>query len=273
MTTRTAAAPRAAAAQADPTEASARPRGIRPKRTLAGNASILVYPRFGAGDDEPDAVRAATFVAHVHALRALGYAIVPLRELVDAQRDPLVALPARAIALTVDGGSRSILDLLAPIVARERTPVTLFVHPQTVAHARDALGWAHLRRLRASGSFDVQAQTYWHPDWIAAHRHVSPSAFHACARTQFADTRTRIEQEIGAPVDLIAWPFGSGERAFDAAAIDAGYRAGLTYEPGKLERDVQRFALPRFTIVDACTPRVLARLLGAHARSRPQWNG
>ena len=64
----------------------------------APEASILVYHRFADEATDSMTVRVATFEAHLAWLRAHGYRIVPLRDIVAWIDDPSATLPPKADA-------------------------------------------------------------------------------------------------------------------------------------------------------------------------------
>jgi len=231
------------------------------------DASILVYHRFADEAKDSMTVRVATFEAHLAWLRAHGYQIVPLRVIVAWLEDPSVPLPARAIAITVDDGHRSVYEVMRPIVLRERFPVTLFIYPSAISNASYAMTWSELRELRDTGLFDVQSHTWWHPNFNTERQRLPKPAFAQFAQSQFTHSRELLEHELGGHVDLLAWPFGIHDDELAALAQHAGYRAAFTIEPHNVTRSTQPLAIPRFLIVDACTPECLGQLLGEHPAS------
>nr|WP_241688962.1 polysaccharide deacetylase family protein [Burkholderia pseudomallei] len=237
--------------------------------TDAQRPAILVYHRFSSSAP-PDSmtVRVSTFGAQLAFLRAHGYTFVPLRDVVAWAASPSAPLPDKAIAITVDDGHRSVYELLRPIVLRERLPVTLFIYPSAISNASYAMTWDELRALRATGRFDIESHTWWHPNFRTERRRLAPDAFRRFAATQFAHSRARLEREIGGPVDLLAWPFGLYDDELTSLAAQAGYVAGFTLDARKVRRGDAPLALPRLLIVDSCTPAVLARMLGERGDAR-----
>jgi peptidoglycan/xylan/chitin deacetylase (PgdA/CDA1 family) len=249
-----------------------------PDGAVAGNAAvpvvaILVYHRFAQSADDSMTVRIATFEAHLAFLREHGYRIVPLADIVAWVRDRAATLPPKAVAVTVDDGHRSVYDAMMPIVLRERFPVTLFVYPSAISNAPYALTWDQLRVLKATGFFDVQSHSWWHPDFHVERRRLSPDEFRRFASRQFAHSREAIEREVGGHVDMIAWPFGIYDDELVELARAGGYVAGLTIEARRVRRTDAPLALPRFLMVDGCTPQLLGRLLGETKTGSPPGPG
>ena len=246
----------------------ASPDGDRSRPSVAPalpRVAIFVYHRFVATADDDLAVRIATFETHVGWLREQGFAVVPLRDVVAWRLDPDAPLPPKAVALTVDDGHPSVHDVLAPVVLRERLPVTLFVHPPAVATVPEVLDWEDLRALHRTALFDVQPYMWWYPELAAAERLRAPAAFRSFVREHFDDARAQIRQRIGGDADLLAWAPGLCDHELIALARESGYAAGFTLDARRVTPDTQTFALPRFPMVERCTPAMLGRLLGASA--------
>lgn len=277
------------------------PSGSAPDPQGTREVAILVYHRFAETAEDSMTVRTQTFEAQLRFLREHGYQFVPLRDVVAwlrAQREEAdgadanapasaaasasanvaadvaasapasartsapVTLPLKAVALTVDDGHHSVYDVMLPIVQREHLPVTLFVYPSAVSNAPYALTWNQLRTLHDTGLFDVQSHTWWHPNFNVERRRQAPEEFRRFVLTQFRHSRERIEAEVGTDVDMLAWPFGLYDEELMTLAREAGYQAAFTLEARKVTPRARMLAMPRFLMVDACTPAVLARLLG-----------
>ena len=224
--------------------------------------AILGYHRFGTASDDEMTVRIATFRTHVAGLRDNGFAGGPLREVVAWRHDGHAPIPPKTVALTVDDGHPSVRDLLAPVVLHERLPVTLFVHPPAVAGMPQMLGWDDLRTLRHTTLFDVQPYMWWYPDLAAMERLRAPDTFRAFVLAQFGDGREQIRQRLGGDADLLAWAPGLCDEELIGFAKQSGYVAGFTLDARRVTPEAQTFALPRFPMVDRCTPAMLGRLLG-----------
>lgn len=228
----------------------------------APSVAILVYHRFADHVNDSMTVRTSTFEAQLAWLRAHGYRCVPLRDVLAWLRDPAAELPPRSVALTADDGHRSVYDVLAPIARRDHLPVTLFIYPSAISNASYAMTWQQLRELRATGLFDVQSHTYWHPNFHVERRRRGDADYQAFVDTQLIRSKEKLQQELGSAVDQLAWPFGIDDAQLRDRAVLAGYVAGFTLEARPVRRGDTVMALPRFLITDAVTPAVLGRLLG-----------
>jgi hypothetical protein len=227
--------------------------------------AIFVYHRFAATSADDLAVRVATFETHIRWLREQGFAVVPLRDIVAWHHDPDAPIPPKAVALTVDDGHLSVRDVLAPVVLRERLPVTLFVHPPAVSAGTYGLGWDDLRALHRSTLFDVQPYLWWYPEFAATARLRAPDAFRAFVHGQLDGARVQLREHLGCDADLLAWAPGLCDDELIALARQSGYTAGFSLDAQRVTHDARLFALPRFPMIDRCTPAMLGRLLGQTA--------
>ncbi len=207
-------------------------------------------------------VRTERFEAQLKFLRDHGFQFTPLRDVIRWRSDPSATLPPKTVVLTADDGHRSVHEILLPIAKRENIPVTLFIYPSAISNASYALTWDQLRALRHTGLFDVQSHTWWHPNFKTERRRLAPTEFRRFVLAQLTRSRERIEQELGEPVDMLAWPFGIYDDELTALAAQANYRAGFTLVARAVRRDDAMLALPRYLILDEDTPDRLARRLG-----------
>ena len=229
---------------------------------------IIVYHRFGPTASDSMTVRTAAFAAQLEVLKQSGIVVVPLRRLVERLNGGTEPLPTKAVVITVDDGHRSVYTEMLPLVRRYGVPVTLFIYPSAISNASYALTWKELEELRQSGLFDIQAHTYWHPNFKEEKQRLRPEAYRAFVRVQLSKPRQVLEERLGGTVDLLAWPFGIYDDELIAAAIDAGFIAGFTLEgrpPSSADRPL---ALPRHLMTDAVGMPEFLRLVGALTRAR-----
>lgn len=222
---------------------------------------VLVYHRFAATVDSSMTVRMQTFEAHLRTIEASGYRIVPLADVVSWHAGRLETLPARAVAITVDDGHRSVYDTLWPALRGKSIPVTLFIYPSAISNASYAMTWAQLRELLGTGQFDVQSHTYWHPNFRVERAHQSADDFLRFAHDQLRRARTRLEAELAKPVRMLAWPFGIHDPELERMAQEDGYTVGFTLEAQPVQPEQPAMALPRYLITDRCGAQCIAGIL------------
>jgi len=224
---------------------------------------VLVYHRFHPAVSGPTTVTVATFESQLKTIREAGGNIVPLRTLVEHLMNGKPPLPRHPVVITADDGHVSVYTELYPIILREKISVTLFLYPSVVSREDYALTWEQIRRMMSSGLVEVQSHSYWHPNFKVEKRRLDAQQYAAFVDDQLRRSRLVLQSELGARVDMLAWPFGIVDDELIEAARRAGYIAAFTIERRVVTRQERMMALPRFMIVESDRGRALERLLQA----------
>jgi peptidoglycan/xylan/chitin deacetylase (PgdA/CDA1 family) len=174
--------------------------------TVREDPSLLFVP--------PDHV-----VRHIRRLRRWGYELLPFSAFADRVR---AGRAAGCAALTFDDGFVDSLEALAPLLAAEQAPATVFVPsgwlgqthpyaPQTRVMTAD-----EVRALRSHG-VEIGAHTHSHPDLTTLD--------HDGALEELRRGKAELEELLGEPVDTLAYPFGRADAATREATRAAGFVA------------------------------------------------
>lgn len=224
------------------------------------SASILLYHRFGPVVTDSMTIRTSVFAWQMAFLHDNGYHVVPVQEIVaflDGHRE----LPPRAVAITADDGHRTVFTEMKPLVERYGIPVTLFIYPSAISNASYALTWEQLTELQATGLFDIESHTYWHPNFHIEKRRLPADEYARFVQMQFDKSREVLDHRLNIRVDLLAWPFGIYDDDLIAAARKSGYLAGFTIERRKVSRQERVMAIPRFIVTDQDEGKAFEALL------------
>lgn len=214
------------------------------------SATILVYHRFGPVAVDSMTVRTSVFESQLKFLRDNGYSVVPLRDVVEFVSGR-GQLPTRAVAITADDGHRTVFTEMKAIVEKYKVPVTLFIYPSAISNASYAMTWEQLKELRATGLFEIESHTFWHPNFHTEKQRLSPGEYRKLVETQLEESREILERRLGTEVDLLAWPFGIYDEELIAAAHKTGYVAAFSIKRRKVSRRDDLGAIPRFIVNDS----------------------
>jgi len=234
---------------------------VMPVTALAVDVPILIYHRFGPRVSSSMMVTTQMFESQLLELEQGGYHVIPLRELVNHLVAHGPPPPPHSVVVTVDDGHRSVYTELLPIALRHRIPITLFVYPSAISNAPYAMTWQQLSVLQATGLFDIQSHTYWHPNFMREKRRLSSDAYRRFVDTQLVKSRQILEAHMGGQVNLLAWPFGLHDRELEDSAREAGYVAAFTMEPKPAGSSDNPMALPRYLITSAVSGRAFSAIL------------
>jgi peptidoglycan/xylan/chitin deacetylase (PgdA/CDA1 family) len=236
---------------------------------------ILLYHRFGPVVADSMTVTTPVFESHLKYLRENGYRVIPLKDLMENYFGQGIPADSRDVVLVADDAHISVYTTAFPLLKRYNVPMTIFAYPSAVSNASYAMTWDQLRELKASGLFDIQSHTYWHPNFKKERERLQPAEFDKLVHMQLTQSRAKIEKELAVKVDLLAWPFGIYDTGLMAKAEEAGYRAAFTIERHPVSRADHPMALPRYLLSDSDRGRVFERILNAanHFTAKEEKNG
>lgn len=224
---------------------------------------ILLYHRFGPVASDGMTLTTAVFASQLKVIRAGGYTVIPLRQLVDYLQVHGPALPSRAVVITADDGHRSIVTDMAPLVKAYGFPATLFIYPSAISNAKWAMTWADLETLQSSGLFDIESHTYWHPNFHHEQKRLGSPAYEQFVDWQFERSKEVLQSKLHGRVDMLAWPFGIYDQWLMSEAQKCGYQAAFTMDRRDASAADQIMALPRFLITDSDRGPRFERLLAS----------
>ncbi len=204
------------------------------------------------------------FEAQLALLERLRCRVLPLADWVAWRRGRLGTLPDRAVVLTADDGHRSQFEQMAPRLRDRGWPATFFAYPSAISNASYAMTWPQLATLSETPGFAIQSHSFWHPNLLREQHSQPPGVFRHFALKQLRQSRDTLQQRLGRPVDLLAWPFGLSDPGLQALAAEVGYAAAFSLGNHSATTTDPLFDVPRHLIVNGVDARQLeARLRAA----------
>jgi len=203
------------------------------------SAVVFMYHRFGEDGYPSTSVKIEQFEAHLAEIATGRYNVAPLRDIVSAfrRKEPL---PDRTIALTIDDAFLSVHERAWPLLVKAGLPFTLFVATDAIDAKRPGfMSWDQLRAVAAGGA-TIGSQT-------ASHRHL-PDVTQKRLADELARSNERFRAELGAPPDLLAYPYGEFGRREKQAARAAGFVAAFGQHSGVAHNREDIYGLPRFAM-------------------------
>jgi len=182
-------------------------------------------------------------------LRVLRYRVLALDELIGHWLNGQLP-PPRSLAITFDDGYQDAAEHAWPVLRRLGCPATLFVPSGMVGgtasweasndrQARPLLNWNGLADLDRQG-FRVEAHGVNHLDLTAVELEV--------AEREIRGSREQIQQHLGRPAMLFAYPYGRSNSEVRKLVEIAQYDAAVTAKVGLNTPRTDRFALKRVEI-------------------------
>jgi peptidoglycan/xylan/chitin deacetylase (PgdA/CDA1 family) len=199
----------------------------RPARTLSGprdlGVPVLMYHVIGvapAHARNPDLyVTPHEFTEQLRYLSKHGYHVVTLKQVYDFWHGK-ATLPSKPVVLSFDDGDTPDFTIAAPLMNELHWPGCLNL----------IVGKKHLRlkprivRALIAAGWEIDSHTMNHTD--------VPGLSAAELRYQIRDSRKRLQELYGVPVDFFCYPSGRFDDNAVAAVKAAGYLGATTTLPG-----------------------------------------
>jgi peptidoglycan/xylan/chitin deacetylase (PgdA/CDA1 family) len=190
---------------------------------------ILCYHRFG-GRASKLTVAPATFAAQMNYLAKNGYHVMPLARIDEflAGRTPL---PAKSVIITIDDGYKSTYDIAFPVLKQHGFPATVFLYSDFVG-AGDALTWAQMKEMTASGLVDIQPHSKTHANLTLRLPEETEAHYRDRVRREVDTPIALIKERLSLPSTTFAYPYGDVNEIVVDLLARQGTQKGVTVTPG-----------------------------------------
>lgn len=217
--------------------------------TLPAKVIVLGYHQFKRGStwgESQTKTPAGVFEQHMQMLRAKGFAIVPLEDVVHALNGQ-GTLPRRAAAITIDNGFKNALTYAGPVLKKFDYPWTFFVFTNLVGAGGTGASWAVLSEAFKKDFVSVQSQTRAHK-FLTRGNGRTGQAYSDWVVSELVSSKLQIQREVGNVVNLLAFPYGNYDDVVQQKATAAGYTGMFTVEANPITTETKANAIGRFFI-------------------------
>jgi peptidoglycan/xylan/chitin deacetylase (PgdA/CDA1 family) len=241
---------------------------------------ILTYHAVGS-ERSPLCTAPEAFRLHLQCIREAGARVVTVQTLARALRDA-DALTKPVVAITFDDGFQSVVDVAVPLLAEHGMTATLFCVAGHLGGSNDwpsgrpagfrrPLATASALRELAQAGFEIGSHGVEHAPLVSGMEEVW--------RREVVDSRSLLEQAVGARVGSFAYPYGAGPSESARRLVEETYDAACSSTIGFVRPSSDPYALPRLeghylrrpellagALSGSLGPYLLTRRLGARAR-------
>jgi peptidoglycan/xylan/chitin deacetylase (PgdA/CDA1 family) len=166
-------------------------------------------------------------------LKENGYAAISFGTLAD-YFDNGAPLPEKPVILSFDDGWKNQYEYAFPLLKEFETTATFFIFTNAVNRGNH-LTWGELREMRDAG-ISIEAHTKTHPYLIKI---TDPEEL----KREIAGSKKILEEELGAEVTSMAYPFGQYDDASIEEARAAGFRTARSLRGGVMQSESERYIL------------------------------
>jgi glycosyltransferase involved in cell wall biosynthesis len=209
---------------------------------------VLMYHAFSAGEEgDRYVISRRRFAAQLRLLKALRYRVLDFGELARMLRDG-EAPPPRSVVLTIDDGYADNLEIALPLLARHRSPATLFVVSQRLGGVND---WTTEGAVAGRRLLSAEELERLRGKWVAigGHTRTHPPLTEIESdrlTAEIGGSGEDLEALLGEPIPTFAYPYGKFSP--EVVAATDGYAAACTVESRLAKLGDDPLEIPRLEI-------------------------
>ncbi|OGW85563.1 MAG: hypothetical protein A2987_01455 [Omnitrophica bacterium RIFCSPLOWO2_01_FULL_45_10] len=173
-------------------------------------------------------INKGVFLKQMVYLRRHDYQVMSLEEAVEAMRTGR-RVPDNRVALTFDDGHRDFYEIAYPIIKTYRYNVTAFIFTDLLEKESGYLTWSELKELQKDSLVEIGAHSISHKPLTRLS--------HSEAEREIVMSKSLLEERLGKPVTLFAYPFGALNESIKEVVKESGYTAavGTAYRRGEFK--------------------------------------
>lgn len=181
------------------------------------------------------------FKEQMQYLKDSGYTVVPLNLLVDNLTKG-TALPPNPIAITFDDGWESQYNFALPILKSYGYTATFFIYTNPIG-TRSFMTWDEIKNLDGVG-MTIGGHSKSHP-------FLPKILDDEALAIEISSSKKIIEDHIGKPVTLFAYPFGRYNDHVSKVVQDSGYSSARTIDTGVIQSNDNLFKLKGIMVTNS----------------------
>ena len=206
---------------------------------IASGSKILVLNYHQVGNNfTPLCVPTSQFDEQMAYLKDNGYITITPEELYEGTQGDLI-LPERPVLITFDDGYIDNYNNALPVLKKYGMRATIFIVPGFTNVNANYLTWDQLKEMEKNG-ITIQSHTLNH----RALEELPDDEI----RAELLNSKVMLEQNLGHPVEFLAYPTGTYNLHIAGIAKDVGYKASFTIKYGNVDKGSNIYALERIPI-------------------------
>lgn len=205
----------------------ANPRGVR--HDGYQTIPILAYHRIGTRNSRM-VLPPEKFEAQLEYLKRHDYTVIRLADVPDFLAGKR-ALPARSVVITFDDGHVSVHQYAFPLLMKYGYPATFFLYTDFLG-AKEALSWAQIREMAATGLMDFQSHSKTHANLSVRLPGETDRDYRRRLDGEVRIASDAIRRNLQVRADYFAYPLGDANQAVLDTLKRADFKLGLTVNPG-----------------------------------------
>ena len=200
-------------------------------------ATVVLYHHVSETSPKSTSVTPKQFAEHIQLIEELGLTVVPLTQITDRIKNNQ-AIDPNWLAITFDDGYRNVYEEAFPQLKQKGWPFTVFVNPNMVKPSNLYMDWAQLKELTLHQG-TIANHTLAHENMVSDGLSIQE------LEQNLLDAESKIEQELGQSVRILAYPYGEYNDEIKAILTKHDF-IGFAQHSGAINQYSDRYALTRF---------------------------
>lgn len=155
-----------------------------------------------------------------------------------------IEMPPKPVLITFDDGYIDNYINAFPILKKYGLRATIFIIPSFTGSYPNYLTWEQLKEMEANG-ITIESHTLTHPKL----EELPDDEI----RNELINSKNTLEEQLGHPIEFLAYPTGTYNLHIAGIAQDVGYKGAFTIKYGIVDKGSNFFALERVPIFHTAT--------------------
>ncbi len=245
-------------AQNSPAPASPQERATAavPPQTIAAlpddgvRVAVLGYHDFSATLKETEMrINTEKFRAQMQYLKDQGLSVISMADF-TAWKQGKKTIPPRSVVITIDDGWSSVYTDAYPILKEFRYPFTVFLYTKYIDVNGRSMSRAMIQEMQKNGAtIGNHSMSHPYPATVKSQQQKGPKSFAAYLEREMGESQTFLEKAFGQQVNTYCYPGGFHTEEMFVIGQQHQYDHMFTVLPGKIKRDTDDRALPRYVVL------------------------
>lgn len=212
--------------------------------------SVLGYHDFSTTLKETEMrINTQKFRAQMQYLKDQGLSVISMADF-TAWKQGKKAIPPRSVVITIDDGWSSVYTDAYPILKEFRYPFTVFLYTKYIDVKGRSMSLAMIKEMQKNGAtIGSHSMSHPYPATVKNQQQKGPKSFNAYLEREMGESKTYLEKAFGQKVNTYCYPGGFHTEEMFAIGQQHQYDHMFTVLPGKIKRDTDDRALPRYVVL------------------------
>ena len=212
--------------------------------------SVLGYHDFSNDLKETEMrINTQKFRAQMQCLKDQGLSVISMSDF-SLWKQGKKSIPPRSVVITIDDGWSSVYTDAYPILKEFRYPFTVFLYTKYIDVQGRSMSLSMIKEMQKNGAtIGNHSMSHPYPATVKSQMKKGPKSFLTYLEREMGESKMLLEKSFNQKVTTYCYPGGFHTEEMFAMGQKFQYDHMFTVLPGKIKRDTDDRALPRYVIL------------------------